>query len=242
MVFLPNDDNRSLHEARSTPVVVALALVASILLTFGSVLAGAHSGLLPVRKSYPPPLHEPEPFSDAQPAKGKFLVASRTLSDPRFRETVVLLISYGAEGAAGLIINRPTKLPLAGILPSMPGLKKTADIIYYGGPVENDRILMLIRSGEEPEESALVFGNVYVSSSRNTLERIAGAHRPKEPFRVYSGYAGWLPGQLDREVARGDWYIVRADARSIFDRESSEIWRELYRRGSEIHVWNQGRS
>jgi putative transcriptional regulator len=239
---VPSVNIRSIRKARfMAAVVIAAALVVvAALFTVGSVLAGAHAGLLPVRKPDAPALPEPDPFSDALPAKGKFLVASRTLVDPRFQETVVLLISYGTEGAAGLIINRPTKVPLAEMLPSVPDLKKRADVVYYGGPVEGHRILMLIRSGEKPEESGRVFGNVYVSSSGNTLERMIGAHKPEKQLRFYAGYAGWLPGQLDGEVSRGDWHIVRADADSIFEKKSSEIWRELFRRASAIQVWNHG--
>jgi putative transcriptional regulator len=223
---------------RRKVLVAAIIIAAVLVVVVATFHAWAHTGSMPVRKPDAPALPEPDPFS-VLPAKGKFLVASRTLADPRFRETVVLLISYGTEGATGLIINRPTKVPLAEMLPSMPGLKKRADIVYYGGPVEGPRLLMLIRSGEKPEESGRVFGNVYVSSSRNTLERMIGAHRTQKQIRFYAGYAGWFSGQLDREVSRGDWHIVSADADSIFEKKSSEIWQELFRRGSEIHVWNQ---
>ncbi len=180
----------------------------------------------------------PHPFSAELPGKGKFLVASRTLADPRFQETVVLLIGYDSGGATGLIINRPTKVSLAEMLPSVPGLKKRADVVYYGGPVELNRMLMLIRSGEKPEESDHVFGDVYVSGSRNTLERMIGSHKTAKQFRMYAGYAGWLPGQLDSEILRGNWLIVGADADSIFKKKSSEIWREFIRRGSAIEVRN----
>lgn len=218
-------------------VITAALLVAAALSPSGQATAGTQAGEITARKPDAPALPEPDPFSSL-PAKGKFLVASRTLADPRFRETVVLLIGYGAEGAAGLVINRPTKVPLAEMLPSVQGLKNRTDFVYYGGPVEGDRMLMLIRSGEKPEESDRVFGNVYVSSSRNTLERMISARRKERQFRVYAGYAGWSPGQLDAEVSRGDWHIILADAKSIFDKKSSEVWRELIRRSSAIHVWH----
>jgi putative transcriptional regulator len=154
---------------------------------------------------------------------------------------VVLLISYDATGATGLIINRPTRVPLAKILPLVKGLKKRPDVIHYGGPVENQRMFMLIRSDEKPDESDNVFVNVYVSISAKTLERMIGAHKTQKQFRVYSGYAGWLPEQLKREVWRGDWYIVNADADSIFEKKSSDIWRELNGRSSAIEVWRHNK-
>jgi putative transcriptional regulator len=220
--------------------VATMALLVSVaLLPAAHAPAGTHDNNLSAGKPDAPTMPEPGPFSDERPAKGRFLVAGRNLADPRFQETVVLLIDYSAEGAAGLIINRPTKVRAAEVLPSVPGLTERADVIYYGGPVEGNRMLMLIRSGEKQEESDRVFGTVYVSVSKNTLERMIGKHKTENQFRMYAGYAGWQPGQLDWEVSRGDWLIVSADAGSIFEKRSSEIWRELFQRGSAIQVWNQ---
>lgn len=218
--------------------VIAAVFVAGLALNpAGLAPAGMHAGLFPIRTRDAPALPKPHPCGNALLAKGKFLVANSTIADPRFQETVVLLIGYDASGATGLIINRPTKVSLAEILQSVQGLKKRSDVIYYGGPVEGQRVLMLIRSDEKLEESDNVFLNVYVSISKNTLERMIGAHKTLKQLRVYSGYAGWLPGQLNREVSRGDWYLVNADADSIFEKKSSEIWHELIRRSSAIEVW-----
>ncbi len=216
-------------------VVIALWLVAAFV-PAGLLQAGAPDGLLPVRKPVAPALPGPDPFTVSLPDKGSFLVASRRLVDPRFQETVVLLISYGADGATGVIINQPTEVRLVDLLPSVQGLKGRADVVYYGGPVEGNRILMLIRSGEKPEDSRRVFGDVYFSSSKNTLESLLNAHKTAKQLRLYAGYAGWMPQQLDGEVSRGDWLIVHADARSIFEKKPSEIWPELIRRGAEIQV------
>ncbi len=227
---------------KSLFIAAGMALMFIIAITVfpgGSETAQGYARLTPVLKPKAPAASEQDPFGRELPARGKFLVANRSLSDPRFRETVVLLIDYSSKGATGLIINRPTKVTLAEVLPTMPDLKSRSDVIYYGGPVEGNRILMLIRSGEKPEESGHVFGNVYVSSSRNTLERMIGSHKTEKQLRTYAGYAGWIAGQLDWEVSRGDWLIVRADARSIFDSDASGIWRELFRQGSAIQVWNQ---
>ncbi len=220
--------------------IVLIFVIGTIFAPGGPGTAGALVGLRPVAK-IKPALPGPDSSDREIPARGKFLVASRGLLDPRFRETVVLLIDYSATGATGLIINRPTKVALAEALPSIPGLKKRSDAIYYGGPVENNIILMLIRSGEDPEEAVHVFGDVYVSASRNTLERMIGSQKTEKQLRTYSGYAGWMARQLDWEVSRGDWLIIPADARSIFESDASGIWLELMRRGSAIQVWNQNK-
>jgi len=227
---------------RKAPFIVA-AVIATVfaiglsLFTAGLAPALVHAGSSTVRTPDVPALPKPPSNDDALLARGKFLVASRTIADPWFQETVVLLVGYNAAaGATGLIINRPTTVPLAEMLPSVPGLKKRSDVVYYGGPVESQQMLMLIRSDEKLEESENVFVNVYISMSRNTLERMIGAHKTQKQLRVYGGYAGWLPGQLNREVSHGDWYIVNADADFIFEKKSSDIWRELLRRSSAIEV------
>ena len=231
MLFLNESNMRKALFAAAT--VVVTALVASLLFAD----AGEGVVVLPNRMSDAPSMPEPDPFS-VLPAKGKFLVATRNLIDPRFQETVILLLDYNAKGAAGLIINRPTQVHLIEVLPAVPGLKKQA-VVYYGGPVEGYRMLMLIQSDEKPIESVSVFSNVYVSSSKNTLEHLAGSGKKGQQFRIYAGYAGWASGQLDREVSHGDWLVVLADAQTVFKKKPAEIWRDLLRRGPLIQVWSR---
>jgi putative transcriptional regulator len=184
-----------------------------------------------------PTLPEPDQF-DTKLSKGKFLVASRRLGDPRFQETVVLLLSYNRNGSVGLIINRPVKMSLSDAFPDTKIFKKRKETVYFGGPVELNRLLFLIRSPGIPEESVRVFDGVYVSSSRPVLDRIIDKPKAGEHIRVYAGYAGWAAGQLEGEVARGDWHVIQADAKTVFDKKSEKIWPELIRRGSELQVRN----
>ena len=180
-------------------------------------------------------LPAPDRF-DTELSKGKFLVAGRKLGDPRFQETIVLLISYDRNGAAGLIINRPIKMSLSDAFPDSRIFRKRKETVYFGGPVELNRVLFLIRSPGRPEKSGHVFDGVYVSSSRPVLDRLIGKPKTGERVRVYAGYAGWAAGQLEGEVSRGDWHVVQADAKTIFDKKSEKIWPELIRRGSELQV------
>jgi putative transcriptional regulator len=163
-------------------------------------------------------------------AKGKFLVASRQLQDPNFRETVVLLIEYGLDGAMGLVINRPSAVKLATVFPDIEELKQRKDTIYVGGPVAVNQMLLLIRSSKMPEDATAVVPHVYISSSWKVLERLIKKTTKDEGFRLFAGYAGWAPSQLDFERTRGDWYVVKADAESIFSQNPSELWQELIRR------------
>ena len=163
-------------------------------------------------------------------AKGKFLVASRHLNDPNFFHTVILLLDYNASGAMGLIINRPTELTLAAMLPQVEELQQRKDTIYVGGPVARHNIVLPIRSTEQPEESGRVFEDIYVSSSIGMLRQLIAKQSSGDKFHAYAGYAGWAPQQLDREVSRGDWYVLRADAKMVFDKPAADVWPELIRR------------
>ena len=163
-------------------------------------------------------------------AKGKFLLASRQLKDPNFRETVVLLIEYGLDGAMGLVINRPSAVKLATVFPDIEELKQREDTIYVGGPVAVNQMMLLIRSSKMPEDATAVVPNVYISSSWKELERLIKKTTKDERFRLFAGYAGWAPSQLDFERTRGDWYVLEADAESIFSQNPSELWQELIRR------------
>jgi putative transcriptional regulator len=171
------------------------------------------------------------PESREELAKGKFLVASRQLQDPNFRETVVLLIDYGLDGAMGLVINRPSTVKLATVFPDIKELKQRKDTIYVGGPVAVNQMLLLIRSSKVPEDATAVAPDVYISSSWKVLERLMKKKATEDQrFRLFAGYAGWAPSQLDFERTRGDWHVIKADAESVFAENPSELWPELIRR------------
>jgi putative transcriptional regulator len=165
-------------------------------------------------------------------AKGKFLVAARQLIDPNFRETVVLLVEYGLEGAMGLVINRPSNVTLASVFPDIKELKQRKDIIYVGGPVAVNQILLLIGSKTVPDHATPVSEGVYISSSWKVLERLMKQTGKDEHFRLFAGYAGWAPSQLDFERTRGDWHVLKAEAEMVFSQNPDELWPELIRRAT----------
>ena len=168
--------------------------------------------------------------SEKDLAQGKFLVAGRQLMDPNFRETVVLLIRYGPDGAIGLVINRPLELKLSTVLPDIKELERSKETLYLGGPVEPARVMLLVRSAKPPIASMPVFDDVYLSSSQKVLQDLIKKPAEEERFRIYAGYAGWAPNQLESEFDRGHWHVLKADAETLFDKKSSEIWQELIQR------------
>jgi putative transcriptional regulator len=167
-----------------------------------------------------------------KPAQGKFLIAGRNLNDPNFSKTVILLVNYGAQGAMGVIINRPTVYKLSQLLPDIKLLKDRPDILFIGGPVAGDRLMFLVRTPEKPEKAFRIFKDVYVGGDPRNIEKLIDRSDPNERFRAYAGYAGWSPGQLDREVSRGDWHISQADSATVFDKDPTKIWSELIYRFS----------
>jgi putative transcriptional regulator len=172
-------------------------------------------------------------------AQGSFLVAARKLRDPNFAQTVVFLIQYDKTGAMGVVINRPTEVKLSAVLTDLKALQKRSDKIFWGGPVENNQLLLLFRSDAQPKESMQVFQDVFLGSSPKVIEQMLKNETGENRFRVFAGYAGWAPGQLDQEAARGDWHILPAAADTIFNQKPAEIWPELIIRGSAKHVKNK---
>jgi putative transcriptional regulator len=165
-------------------------------------------------------------------AKGRFLVAGRDLRDPNFERTVVLLLDYNEMGAMGLVINRPTELSIAKLLPDVEGLEDRKENVWVGGPVATGQMFMLVQSSEPPEDSEPIFDDVYVSGSKDLLGRLAKAGTNGAKFRIYAGHAGWAPMQLDAEVARRGWEVLPGDAGLVFDESPAEIWPDLIERGA----------
>ena len=234
-----------LHRNKSArKKILSVALVLTFILIIillgmpitGSGFPAKESGFLHCRVPDTPP----SPYrkqTEVVLSQGKFLVASRNMQDPRFKETVILLIDYGVHGAVGLIINRPTEVKLSALFPNIEGLKERMDTVYIGGPVEYNKMLLLLKSDTRPDQSKHVFEDIYVSSSKQVLQQMFDNVDAKKRFRMYAGYAGWAPMQLDQEVLRGGWHVLQADSMTIFDKEPSGIWPELIRKVTSEWVW-----
>ncbi len=220
-------------------IILGSVLAVATISSFFFLLLQIYSGIAKEEvRNYGEPLLPEEGLFESGPAKGRFLVAARGLRDPRFQETVVILLSYDADGAMGLVINRPTDVPASEMLPDISWLRDRSERVYYGGPVEGRRMFLLIQAERRPQDSTVVFDGVYLSASKALLERLVKSPGRKERFRMYAGYAGWAGGQLDVEIKRGDWHITAADSRTLFETDAHEIWPTLIRRSSAIQVRN----
>jgi putative transcriptional regulator len=165
-------------------------------------------------------------------APGTLLVASDKLGDPNFAETVVFIMRRDSiEGTLGVVLNRPMELTLAKAFPS---LRANSDPVYEGGPVSPDAVQALLRSSTKPADAERITADVYSVAHKELLEKSITDHVPHEKFRVYLGYAGWGPGQLENEIRQGAWTPMRG-VRYVFDSEPASLWPRL-KRDSESQV------
>lgn len=212
----------------------------------GAALSDRVAGAAPAGRGGPASLSEPgkrlpvasrkKPSPANAPAKGVFLVASESLSDPNFSQTVVLLLEYDDSGAIGLVINRPTDVSLSSLLPEEEDLKGREDLVYIGGPVGATQLFLLLRSIKHPEQAEKIVDGVYASTSLQALRDVVANKSAAAAFQAYAGYAGWAPGQLDAELERGDWLVTPADSETVFDKATDSIWPELIRRHKGLWV------
>ena len=157
---------------------------------------------------------------------GKLLVASRSLGDPGFAGTVILLVHYDEKGVVGLILNRRTDVPLSRVL-DLKAAKDRSDPVYLGGPVEPSAVFALFESSAKVEKAENVFGGVYLISDKGLFEKTISARPDPGVFHVYLGYAGWTQDQLRTEVQLGAWFVFPADAATVFNSDPDSLWLQM---------------
>lgn len=172
------------------------------------------------------------PVAAADLDKGVFLVATENLSHSSFRETVILLTHSSERGSTGIAINRPSQIPLHQAFPEVKQFRQLDDELYLGGPVLSNRVFVLMMTKRPHAGMHEVGKNLFFTSGISAIIHGLDKLEPGEHTRAYAGYAGWAPGQLEAEIARGDWRVVSYDPRIVFDKELSSVWSRLYERFS----------
>ena len=160
-------------------------------------------------------------------AAGKILVARRSLEDPNFAETVIVLVQFDEEGTLGLIVNRQTKFPVSRLARDLDGAKGRMEPLYLGGPVAVSGVMGLIRTSAKLEDAKRVFGDVYMISSKGAVEKAIASNSDPKTFRLYLGYAGWDAGQLEFEMRLDAWDVLPANPAIIFDSHPETLWTRL---------------
>lgn len=149
---------------------------------------------------------------------GRLLVAAPGLEDPNFRRTVVYMLAHDGDGALGLVLNRPGKLPAAAALPRWAERAAEPALLFQGGPVETGGVIGLGR-GADGRPMPL-----------DLAEEPGDATEGAGMVRLFAGYAGWGPGQLDGELTLGGWIVVDAVPEDPFSADPAALWRAVLRR------------
>ena len=158
---------------------------------------------------------------------GFFLVASEEMKDPRFKETVILVTPHHRGEVVGVVVNKPTETTVSTLFPESELKDEHSRQLYFGGPLSKQSLLFLIRSKKQPKASLRIFDDVFLSADSKVLEQVLRHPKPFDGLRIFSGYSGWKPGQLEAEVKKGYWLLREADTEILFNTEPGLIWRKL---------------
>jgi len=160
--------------------------------------------------------------------KGRLLVATPVIADDNFERSVVLLLEHSEEGALGLVLNRPTQVAVHEPLPDWTELAANPPVVFVGGPVEQGAAIALGRcEGVEPEGFSPVLGSI------GTLDLSRDPHLLSpaiDSVRVFAGYAGWGPGQLEGELDADAWLVIDTIADDVWSANPERLWSVVLRR------------
>jgi putative transcriptional regulator len=158
--------------------------------------------------------------------RGQLLVSAGSLFDPNFRQTVVLVGQHSAEGALGVVLNRPSDLVVADVFPSLASAVPDRERLYVGGPVRPESAVLLAELSHPEWADVLIFG-----STGFLVGDVSEAARAAiQRARVFAGYAGWGAGQLEAEMAQGSWILDPARLEDVFGDEPESLWSRVLRR------------
>jgi putative transcriptional regulator len=155
---------------------------------------------------------------------GQLLVAGPTLLDPNFVRSVVLIAEHGPSGALGLVLNRPSEAVVGEAVPDLARGLDPDEVMWVGGPVKPDGVLVLAEWTDPDPAAGLVVGAVGLLGAD---AEIAALPDTATRARAYAGFAGWGPKQLDDEIERDDWILAPARADQVFTEAPETLWSEV---------------
>ena len=158
--------------------------------------------------------------------KGQLLVAGPSLLDPNFRRTVVLVGEHTEEGALGVVLNRASEATVEDAVPELSPLIDDEELVHVGGPVQPSAIVVVADFADPEQAGALILGSVGFLPAEVDPDTLGELRRA----RVFAGYAGWGPGQLDEELDEGSWIVAPARAEDVFTGDPEELWSNVLRR------------
>jgi putative transcriptional regulator len=179
-----------------------------------------------------------DPKQNPPSLAGQFLIASPEMRDPRFAQTVLVMIRHDRNGAMGIVINRPVgKLELARLLDAIgeKGEGTTGAVpVFQGGPVQIELSFVLHSGDYHQSETRDVASGLAMTAAPAIFRDIAAKAGPSKSLIAF-GYAGWGPGQLEAELAQNAWFTAPLDSRLVFDEDRDKVWeRAMERRTREL--------
>jgi putative transcriptional regulator len=160
-------------------------------------------------------------------AQGKIIITPRDSPDPHFSNSVIVLARYDRAGALGLMLHYKSDLSVPKALKGIPGAEKRTDTVFVGGPVELPVVFALLRTKSAPTGVSRVIDDLYLMTSRQSIGTALTEGKPPSDMRIFVGYSGWGPGQIEREVRRSGWFIFNYDESLVFDDHPDTLWNRL---------------
>jgi len=157
---------------------------------------------------------------------GKLLLSNASLFDPNFRKTIVLIGHHDEDGAVGVVLNRVLEVTVDEAVPPLSGFVPAGEPLFLGGPVQQQAAVIVAEFDDPARAGVLAFDHVGFLAEEADHEHLEGVAR----VRVFAGYAGWGPGQLEAELAEDAWIITAARADDVFHGEPDRLWDDVVRR------------
>jgi putative transcriptional regulator len=164
--------------------------------------------------------------TSVQSLKGQLLVAGPALQDPNFHRTVILVGEHSDEGAMGVVLNRPSNATVTEAVPELETLVDGAELVHVGGPVQPSAIVVLADFVDPNRAGVLVVESVGFLPAEVEPDELGELRRA----RVFAGYAGWGPSQLDTELEEGSWIVEAAVPEDVFTAAPDDLWSLVLRR------------
>ncbi len=162
--------------------------------------------------------------------RGNLLVASPALQDPNFVRSVVLITEHGEEGAMGIVLNRPADAEVEEVLPELAPIA-VAEPVFVGGPVQPESLVVLGEFTDPDKAAWIIVADVGLVSASTDLDELPDAVRRG---RVYAGFSGWGPGQLEAELEEEAWFVEPPIPPELFPEDPATLWSDvLARKGGE---------
>jgi putative transcriptional regulator len=157
---------------------------------------------------------------------GKLLLSNASLFDPNFRKTIVLVGHHDEEGAVGVVLNRVLEVTVDEAVPPLSDLVPPGELLFLGGPVQQQAAVVVAEFTDPSRAGVIAFDHIGFLPEEADHEHLEGVTR----VRVFAGYAGWGPGQLEAEVEEDAWIVTAAHADDVFHGEPERLWDDVVRR------------